>query len=185
MIGVLPRELRTARLRLRAASLADAPAVFHGYARDAEVIRYLAFRRPDVIDETEDFLRGCVEGWRDGTRAIWAITPPEGGVLMGMIGLEAERHGRGVGYVLARDAWGRGYATEALRAVLAAAFAEPATSRVWAAVHVANGRSAHVLEKSGMRFEGRLRHFSVFPNLGDDALDVLCYARTRDDAAPG
>jgi RimJ/RimL family protein N-acetyltransferase len=62
-----------------------------------------------------------------------------------------------IGYVLASDAWGRGYATEATRALLDFGFQGLALHRIWATCDVENRASARVLEKIGMEQEGHLR----------------------------
>jgi RimJ/RimL family protein N-acetyltransferase len=81
------------------------------------------------------------------------------------------------GYVLARDAWGRGYASEALQAMVSLA---PGLGfvRLQAMCHVAHRASARVLEKGGFTLEGILRRHTEFPNLAPGTpCDVLCYAR--------
>ncbi|MGH6943752.1 MAG: GNAT family N-acetyltransferase, partial [Geminicoccaceae bacterium] len=82
-------------------------------------------------------------------------------------------------YVLARPFWGRGYMTEAVRALIRAALADPWIFRVWAFCDVENLASARVMEKAGMSFEGRLRRWTVHPNVGPEPRDVLCYAKVR------
>jgi RimJ/RimL family protein N-acetyltransferase len=61
--------------------------------------------------------------------------------------------------MLAREAWGHGYATETARALVRAAFDQLSASRVYATCDVANRASARVLEKAGLRREAMLeRH---------------------------
>jgi RimJ/RimL family protein N-acetyltransferase len=81
------------------------------------------------------------------------------------------------GYVLARPHWGKGFASEALAAVVASA-ARLGVQRLYALCHVAHAATARVLERSGFTLEGVLRRYLVFPNLEDpSAQDVRCYAR--------
>lgn len=56
---------------------------------------------------------------------------------------------------------------------------QPNHFRIWAYCHVHNPASARVLEKVGMRFEGALRRWATFPNLGEEPQDVRAYAWTR------
>ena len=78
--------------------------------------------------------------------------------------------------MLARDAWGRGYATEALRQVVTTARG-CGVRRLYALSHPENRASLGVLEKSGFACEGTLRRYAVFPNLvPGEPLDVLCYS---------
>lgn len=82
------------------------------------------------------------------------------------------------GYVLARDAWGYGYATEALDAMVTVA-RELGVRRLYALCHLDNLASAHVLEKCGFIRESLLERHTEFPNLDSGrAEDCLCYSRT-------
>jgi len=79
-------------------------------------------------------------------------------------------HRRGeMGYVLARDVWGRGYATEAAAALLAYGFAA-GLHRIGATCDPENAASARVLEKIGMSFEGRLREYFLIRGAWRDRL---------------
>jgi RimJ/RimL family protein N-acetyltransferase len=80
------------------------------------------------------------------------------------------------GYVLARDAWGHGYATEALTALVSLA-PRLRLVRLYALTHVGNRPSWRVLEKCGFQREAVLRRHFVFPNLGPEPLDVFLFAR--------
>src|SRR5205807_7936608 len=110
-----PRVIDTPRLRLRPPRLDDADAIFHGYARDPEVTRFLPWTPHSSLADTRAFLRECLDAWRDGSRFPWSITLGESGPAIGMIELRLLGHMADVGYVLSRDQWGKGYMTEALR----------------------------------------------------------------------
>ena len=85
------------------------------------------------------------------------------------------------GYVLAYDAWGLGYATEALTAMRDRA-AALGLERLYALCHPGHRTSARVLEKCGFLCEGTLRQYTVFPNLAPGVpADVLCYAQRWPD----
>ncbi|HKE95494.1 MAG TPA: GNAT family N-acetyltransferase, partial [Povalibacter sp.] len=70
------------------------------------------------------------------------------------------------GYVLARDAWGQGYATEALQAMIELA-RQLGLRRLYALCHVEHVASRRVLEKCGLRAQSTLQN--PFPNLPPDA----------------
>lgn len=59
-----------------------------------------------------------------------------------------------LGYCIARDFWSKGYATEAVNAVLMFMFQEVGINRIEASHSVNNKASGRVLEKVGMKFEG-------------------------------
>jgi ribosomal-protein-alanine N-acetyltransferase len=175
----LPETLRTERLVLRLPAMADARAIFDGYAQDAEVSRYLIWRPHASIAETRAFLRTCVGSRQTAAKRTWTITSAGDGGLLGMI--DARLHGfhAEIGYALKRSAWGRGLMTEASRAVVEAVLHVPGMFRVAALCDVDNVASARVLEKVGMLREGILRRRIIHPNLSPEPRDVYCYARTR------
>lgn len=104
---------------------------------------------------------------------------------MGTIALERGEHIEArsfeVGYWLARPLWGRGIMTDALRAVTAAAFAEPEIVRVFAPVFSWNDASMRVLEKAGYGREAVLVRAGVKDGT---VLDRVIYAITRDIGLP-
>jgi RimJ/RimL family protein N-acetyltransferase len=79
------------------------------------------------------------------------------------------------GYVFARDAWGHGYASESLRAMIDLA-RSMGIGRLYAICHVDHDASRRVMEKCGLKRDGVLPRHTVFPNLGPGACDVLCYS---------
>jgi RimJ/RimL family protein N-acetyltransferase len=103
------------------------------------------------------------------------------GQLLGSVGGFIEKHRMTFGYCLAQDAWGKGFATEAAHAFVAAAIAHPAIIRIQAYCDVENRASARVLEKAGLTYEGTLRRYMVFPNLGEAPRDVHFYSIVRNE----
>lgn len=175
----LPPILETARLRLRPPKLSDAETIFHNYAGDAEVTRYLSWKTNGSVSEVRKFMRQALKAQGLETELSWAITKREKDSAIGMIALRFERHRAEAGYVLAKSEWGKGYMTEALRTVIDFAFSLPHIYRVAAICDTENKASARVMEKAGMILEGRLRRFTFHPNISDEPRDVYCYAKTR------
>lgn len=163
--------------------MADAPRVFTAYGQDEEVTRFLLWRPHETVADAESFLSIVSGAWTHAapTERIWTIEDAADGALLGMIGghrMTPGSHATEIGYVLARPAWGRGFMSEACTAVVDA-LADVGFARVWASCHVDNPASARVLENAGMTFEGVLRRFLVFPNLGDAPQDCRIYAKVR------
>lgn len=178
---MIPRTLRTSRLILRPPETDDAEAIFDGYARDPEVVRFLFWSPHARIGETREFLRTAARAWDGERRFPWVIlrrSAPEDGPI-GMIELRVSGHAADVGYVLAREAWSRGYMTEALRAVVRAALGTSGLRRISAYCHVDNRASIRVMEKVGMRREGVLRKYAVFPNRDPEPADCVLFAAVR------
>jgi RimJ/RimL family protein N-acetyltransferase len=103
------------------------------------------------------------------------------GCRAGSTGLAFETTTRAsTGFVLAKDAWGAGFASEALAAVVNIAAAAN-VRRLYALCHVRHERSVRVLERCGFVREGILHGHTVFPNLGlPEPQDVYCYAQIFD-----
>jgi RimJ/RimL family protein N-acetyltransferase len=176
--GKGPERIETARLVLRRPVPADAEAIFSRYSSDPEVTRFLGWAMHRSLEQTHAFLGFSESEWRRWPAGPYLIEAREGGVLLGGTGLAFEtRYRAATGYVLARDAWGAGYASEALRAMVTLA-TELGIRRLYALCHPDHPASQRVLERCGFAREGVLRRHTEFPNLqpGEPA-DVLCYAR--------
>ena len=174
-----PESFETRRLRLRKPILEDAEAIFRQYAQDPEVTKYLTWHPNRSIDETREFLRLCIAAWEQGRSFQWAIVEKKTDRLIGMVGFRVDGHKWELGYVLARKSWGRGYMTEAVKALVAWALKRPEVYRIWAVCDIENPASARVMEKAGMYREGTLRRWSVHPNIDDEPRDSYCYAITK------
>jgi RimJ/RimL family protein N-acetyltransferase len=158
--------------------VSDIDAIFVRYSSDPEVTKYLAWPRHEVIDDTGAFIQFSDAEWQRWPAGPYLIEARDTGVLLGSTGLGFETTRRAsTGYVLARDAWGQGYATEALHAVVTIA-ANISVRRLYALCHPQHDASRRVLQKCGFTCEGTLYQHTEFPNLQPrEPSDVLCYAR--------
>jgi RimJ/RimL family protein N-acetyltransferase len=173
-----PERIDTARLLLHRVSLDDADAIFSTYAADPEVTRYVGFPRHRSIDDTRAFVAWADAQWTESPSGPYLVRLRGSNALLGSTGLVFETPFRAAtGYVLAKAAWGHGYATEALAAMTAVA-KNCGVKRLYALCHHAHRPSARVLEKGGFALEGVLRRYAEFPNLAPGVPDdCLCYAR--------
>jgi RimJ/RimL family protein N-acetyltransferase len=149
--------LRTARLLLRDFAADDFTAV-HDYASDPDVTRFM-FYGPRTPDETRAYLERMLASQRERPRRVWelAVVRAADRRLIGACDLTLDVPGEGdLGFILARDAWGQGYASEAARTLVCEGFQRLGVSRIVATCDVANHASAGVLEKAGLRRERTL-----------------------------
>jgi len=174
-----PQILKTERLRLRKAKLADAVAIFREYAQDPEVTKYVSWRAHQSLDETRQYVQMCLLAWDVGKAFHWVIESAEDKRVMGMIIARVNAEKWELGYVLARSHWRQGYMTEALKVLIGWALKQKEIHRVWAVCDVDNIASARVMEKVGMQREGILKRWSVHPNISDQPRDSFCYAITK------
>lgn len=181
-LGIPASPLNTERLSLRRPRPSDAALVFEGYAQDHEAIRWMGFHPHATIDTTRKIVGSWVRGWEQpGQGFTFMIERTEDERFLGVIDINIDPHGAVIGYVLCRFAWGRGYATEAVRRIVDLAFEHFAVWRVWATCAPQNPASRRVLEKAGMRHEGVLRRWIVSPLYSAEPRDSDCMAITRDD----
>lgn len=153
----MPLPLATQRLTLRDFEEGDWEAV-HAYACDPEVVRYMTWG-PNSEEDTRAFIARKLEDRRQEPRTTHdlAVVLTSKGRVIGSCGLVVPRPGTGegwIGYCYHRDYWGRGFATEAARAIVGFGFEELGTHRIFATCDAENVASARVMAKLGMRREG-------------------------------
>jgi RimJ/RimL family protein N-acetyltransferase len=176
----------TERLRLRPLTTADVPALL-SYRGRADICRYLPF---------EPMTREVLMGRLAGDFARTAISAPGQGLTLGveLAGVELaggqlvgdvvlmfhnEKHRAGeVGYVFAPQFHGRGYATEAVAAMIELAFAGLGLHRIVACLDARNAASARLAERLGMRREA---HFVSNEMFKGEWADEVVYAMLADD----
>ncbi len=118
------------------------------------------------------------------SKEVWAIVKKESNKVIGSIGLHKDvkremENAKMIGYVLAEDYWGKGYATEAARRVIQYAFEELGLDLISVYHFPHNKRSKRVIEKCGFKYEGTLRNATVLYN--GNVYDELCYSLTREE----
>lgn len=172
-----PLQFETARLVLSRPEGSDAEAIFERYAGDPHVTLFLGWRRHRSVADTKAFLIFSAGEWERWPAGPYLIRSRGDGRLLGSTGFGFETPDRAVtGYVLAKDAWGKGYATEALAAILELA-PRIGVRRLHALCHPDHRASWRVLEKCGFVRDRNWSHQVEFPNLAPGVLqDVACYA---------
>ena len=178
-------EMETERLLLREFSPLDFEDV-HAYSSDYETIKHMMFG-PNTKEQTRDYLeRQCVEERNAVPRMHYnlAIVRKDTGRVIGGISFHMNwrRDDAILGAVLNRLDAGHGYMTEAARGVLSIAFDELKLHRLHAVCDVENGAMIRVLEKCGMRREGRMvKRGKARPEAREPYFDQFGYAILRDE----
>jgi [ribosomal protein S5]-alanine N-acetyltransferase len=157
MIG-LP--LETKRLRIRQFEPERDARPLHELWGDPEAMRFISGGASTSVEETRERLARASErtsaGW-----GFWALAKRQSGQLVGGVGLfplawkgpEIE-----LAYHIVPSSWNRGYASEAVRALLDAAWRETELDQIVAVVLPENAASTRVLEKVGLSSEGQARY---------------------------
>ncbi|MGB2694113.1 MAG: GNAT family protein [Dehalococcoidia bacterium] len=166
--------ITTDRLILRDFVEGDWPPML-AWQRDPRHFRYYAWTE----DRTEADVRALLQRFlgeqkvQPRRRFQLAITLPESGQIIGDAGIRRKTENdweADIGYELAPEYWGNGYATEAARALVDMGFREWGLHRISSWCIADNVASARVLERLGLRLEGRLREADFFKGRWWDSL---------------
>ena len=151
--------LETPRLILRRAQMEDAEPMFHNWANDKEVTKYLTWPPHSNIEVTQKVLESWVESYEKEDYYQWMIDlkeihEPIGSIMVSTVGRAQSAH---VGYCIGKKWWHQGIMSETLQAVMDFLFNEVGYHRVEAMHDSNNPNSGKVMAKCGMKYEGTLR----------------------------
>lgn len=176
-------DLRTERLLIRRVAPGDVEALL-ARRNEPAVARLQAWELPyprqraeEIVSRAAAMAGPAEEAWWMATVVVTATGQVVGDLVVHMTN---QMRTAEVGYSLASAHWGRGYATEALDALVDWLLEALPITRLAGMLHPDNRASAMVLERTGFLFEGHTR-LSFW--LGDDNSDDWIYGMTRDDRA--
>ena len=148
------KELFTPRLHLRYITEADTPRIFSCWASDPEVSRFVSWNTHQSISDTEAYVSFIMNEYKKSDCYRWGIELGDTGELIGIIDVVGYDEGMPViGYCSGKAYWGRGFMTEALKAVTALLFEEGFEVLKIEAVNKNIG-SNRVIEKAGFELVG-------------------------------
>jgi RimJ/RimL family protein N-acetyltransferase len=134
----------------------------HAYASDSAVTRFLLWG-PNTEADTRRFIAEAMASCESGDARTFDLAVIEkssqrliGGAALRIVDAGAARPEGEIGYVLNRDYWSRGYATEAAETMLRFGFGRLELRRIHATCDPENEASAAVLRKVGMTLDGRV-----------------------------
>ena len=180
--------ITTGHLTLREYTPDDVRAVL-AYQRDPRYLQYYVWTNRDEED-VKAFLKPFIDQQDDKPRRKFqlAITLTETSELIGGCGIRRKPDNdweADIGYELAPEHWGNGHATQATRAMVAYGFQELKVHRVSSWCIADNTASVAVLERAGLKLEGRLREIDRFKGRWwDYLLYGLLEEEWRADNAP-
>lgn len=151
--------LTTDRLRLRELDHGDAEAVMAIFG-SPEVLRFLNLPPVDSREKAIEMLNRLNKDYQDHVAVEWGITLVGDDRLIGVCGCYAwdrENRHADIGYHLLPSHWGKGYATEAARAMIRWCFANLDLHRVEADCTDGHTASERVLLNCGFKVEGLWR----------------------------
>lgn len=151
---------------------------------DAEVMRYVG-RGAKTREETIEGLEKMIRHFEKHHFSFGDVYEKESGVFVGRAGLiylemNDSQPDIELGYILHKNFWNKGYATELAKGLIHWAFQDLSLQKLIAVAHPENKGSRHVLEKAGMHYVGRINaydtevdKFEIFKN------SEGCYERKK------
>lgn len=151
--------LQTERLILRKMLVGDSEDVY-AYSHRADVTEYLTWTPHPDRAFTTDYLRYLGQRYNVGDYFNWAVVEKKSGRVVGSCGFtrfDYPNDAGEIGYVFNPEFGGQGYATEAVEEVIRFGFVALKLHRIEAKYLGGNDRSAMLLQRLGMTFEGERR----------------------------
>ncbi|MBD7969038.1 GNAT family N-acetyltransferase [Paenibacillus gallinarum] len=148
----------TERLILRPLQLADAPSIQNLAGEKDVASTTLSIPHPYPDGAAESFIAATQERYSKNLGSTFALISKETSELVGCAGMHivSDYNRAELAYWIGKPYWGHGYATEAARRMLEYGFDELKLNRIWAAALDRNPASSMVMQKIGMKYEGKL-----------------------------
>jgi ribosomal-protein-alanine N-acetyltransferase len=165
--------IETERLVLRQATTKDLEDWANRIFVDPDVIRFMPKRDMTPYARAERALNNYERLWEQHKIGGWVITDKITGQLIGSCEIEYldDTDEYELGYALSKECWGKGFATETVRAAVRFGFENANLERIIAVVVPENIASYRVLEHTGLVYEKKANYYD---------LDVVYYAITQD-----
>lgn len=172
--------LETERLVLRKLKIEDADAMYI-YASNDDVTKYVLWDSHTSPEQTKQFLQFMIDKYEQENYA-WAVTLKDSDEFIGTIDyvmLDHNEHIGEIGYALSHLYWGKGYMSEAAKAILHYGFTELHLERIQARCFAENIGSERVMQKAGMVYEGTMRKSKLAKGT---YYDLKLYSMIREEA---
>jgi [ribosomal protein S5]-alanine N-acetyltransferase len=151
-------KLQTTRLLLRELLPSDDAGIFE-LDSNPEVHTYVGKNPITTIEQAREVIAFICQQYIENGISRWAVVDKNTNAFIGWAGLklyktEANGHSNfyELGYRFIQKYWGKGYATEAAKAIIDYGFTEMNLTEIYAMTDIDNKASRHVLEKCGMRY---------------------------------
>jgi ribosomal-protein-alanine N-acetyltransferase len=175
-----PASIETTRLLLRRPVWSDAQAIFRSFGGNSAVTRYLSWPAHRSVADSYAFIEWSDAEWERWPAGPYLVFAREGfrKKVLGSIGMAFTAADTATaGYAFAQPVWGRGLATEALRAVVEVARGL-GLQQLGALCHADHAASIRVLEKCGFQLQGLREKQTIFPNLAPGVgMNALSFTR--------
>ena len=177
-------EIETDRLLLRRFAYEDAKSMLSNWAGDDCIQHMYGEPSYKTIDAVRNLLDKYIEGYNDDYYFRWAVIEKESGECIGQIAyflVDGNNHFGEIEYCIGTAFQGRGYASEATRAVIDYGFDKIGFHKVQICVRPSNIPSRRVIEKCGFIYEGTLRDYFYIDGKYEDR---MYFSIIRKDSNP-
>jgi len=174
-----PHTLFSERLRYVKISPENAADMYE-YSKDSEVTKYLTWSPHSSLKETERYVKLLQRKYEAGSFNDWGLILRDTGRMIGTCGFTSfdyKENTAEIGYVLAKDCWGKGLAVEAAKRIMRFGFEEFGLSGFSAKFIEGNNASMRVMQKCGMELEGVYRN-SMF--IKGEYKTIVVYTVTKE-----
>ena len=162
IIGCGTQEIETERLILRPFLIGDAQSVLNNWAGDEVVQKMYGEPVYKTIEEVQGLLDKYITAYRSGYYYRWAVVEKKSGECIGQIAyflVDKYNSWGEIEYCIGSAYQGKGYATEATKAIIGYGFDKIGFNKVQICVRPSNIKSKKVIEKCGFEYEGTLRDY--------------------------
>lgn len=151
----------------------EGPGVF-ALTGNVGTMKYMGFATHSTVDEAYSLIARYADSPARWQAVVEDSNPSE---ILGIFGLELQRHFAAITIMFRREARGAGrrFSVPLVQWILT----KPQVWRVWAYCHVENIPVQRVLERMGAKREGCMRRFELFPNISNEPQDCYLYAITK------
>lgn len=179
-VKVLIKELQTQRLHLRKMEVSDSESLFKIWS-DPDVTKFMNVASFTHEVQAKEMIEMFEELAQTSKAIRFSMIESESNEIIGTCGfnsIDFENAKVEIGYDIAKEYWGMGYATEGICALLNYAFETLEFNRIEAKVEPANVNSIKVLKKLNFTFEGTLRQFEKSKG---NFIDINIYSLLKTD----
>ena len=154
--------ITTSRLTLRPFTQDDDKHL-HRIMNQPDILQYFPRTDPPDLERVQKIIERQLTHWEEHRLGWWAVVPQGQTELIGWNGLQylPETDEVEVGYLLSKQFWGRGYATEGAKASLEFGFEKLGLEQIIGLTHPENMASQNVLKKCGMRYMEQKEYFGM------------------------
>lgn len=176
------KTLFTKRLILRKFKYTDADGMYNNWATDPECCKFLGWNVHKNIEETKSIIQSWINEYENGNYN-WIVELKDTHEVIGSItaiSISKKHDTAELGYCYGSKYWGKGYATEALRAVIEYLLNECNLYLVEASHISGNPASGKVMTKAGMHKEAVLKN-RMINKFTKERNDLIIFSITKED----